>query len=84
MGAARKLWNASARHGFKPGNEEVAMHRQKQDQARQEELARARQRSKADDPTRQTTRQVDDNQDDRGRDVNDPARVANEINKTGH
>jgi hypothetical protein len=29
-------------------------------------------------------RQVDDNQDDLGRDVNDPGRIANEINRTGH
>ena len=29
-------------------------------------------------------RQVDDNQDDLGRDVNDPGRIGNEINRTGH
>lgn len=29
-------------------------------------------------------RQIDDNQDDLGRDVNDPSRVSNEINRTGH
>ncbi len=49
-----------------------------------EDPARARERSKTDDPTRQTQRQVDDNQDDRGRDVNDPRRIGNKINKTGH
>jgi hypothetical protein len=36
------------------------------------------------DPTRQTKGQADDNQDDMGRDVNRPDRMANEINKTGH
>jgi hypothetical protein len=45
---------------------------------------RDRERSETDDPTRRTTRQIDDNQDDMGRDVNDPRRIANEINKTGH
>jgi hypothetical protein len=60
------------------------MDRQKRDQDQQDELARARERSRTDDPTRRTKRQVDDNQDDRGRDVNDPARIANRINKTGH
>ena len=45
---------------------------------------RDRQRSETDDPTRRTTRQIDDNQDDMGRDVNDPRRIANAINKTGH
>jgi hypothetical protein len=49
-----------------------------------EDPKRARERSKTDDPTRQTERQIDDNQDDLGRDANDPRQVANEINKTGH
>ncbi len=51
---------------------------------RRDDPKRARERSETDDPTRKTTRQIDDNQDDMGRDVNDPRRVANEINKTGH
>jgi hypothetical protein len=51
---------------------------------RREDPKRAREQSETDDPTRKTTRQIDDNQDDMGRDVNDPRRVANEINKTGH
>lgn len=40
-----------------------------------------RRRSRDDDPTRSTERQIDDNQDDLGRDVNDPGKVANEINR---
>jgi hypothetical protein len=51
---------------------------------RRDDPKRARERSETDDPTRKTERQIDDNQDDMGRDVNDPRRVANEINKTGH
>ena len=51
---------------------------------RREDPKRPREQSETDDPTRKTTRQIDDNQDDMGRDVNDPRRVANEINKTGH
>ena len=43
----------------------------------------ARRRSERDDPTRETERQIDDNQDDLGRDVNEPDRVANDINKQG-
>ncbi len=34
----------------------------------------AERRSETDDPTRNSGRQLDDNQDDRGRDANDPAR----------
>jgi len=33
---------------------------------------------------RNSERQVDDNQDDLGRDVNDPRRIGNEINRRGH
>jgi hypothetical protein len=36
------------------------------------------------DASLETERQIDDNQDDEGRDINDPSRVANDINKTGH
>ncbi len=49
-----------------------------------EERDAAHERSRRDDPTRETRRQLDDNQDDMGRDANDPRRVANEINRTGH
>lgn len=48
------------------------------------EREKARERAHRDDPTRQTERQIDDNQDDLGRDANDPRRVGNEINRTGH
>ena len=41
----------------------------------------ARERSRDDDASRNTGRQLDDNQDDLGRDANNPAEVANEINK---
>ena len=58
--------------------------RHEQNHKGHDDLKRARERSKTDDPTRQTQRQVDDNQDDRGRDVNDPRRIGNKINKTGH
>jgi hypothetical protein len=58
------------------------MDREKQPQRIDPE--RARERSRNDDPTRQTQRQIDDNQDDRGRDVNDPKRIANKINEKGH
>lgn len=51
---------------------------------REERVEEKRKRAHKDDPTRKTVRQIDDNQDELGRDVNDPDRVANEINKTGH
>jgi hypothetical protein len=38
-------------------------------------------RSRKPDASRNTGRQIDDNQDDRGRDANDPTRISNEINK---
>jgi hypothetical protein len=63
-------------------SEEVEMDEHKHE--RKDDPKHARERSKTDDPTRQTRGQVDDNQDDRGRDVNDPRRIANKINEKGH
>lgn len=56
----------------------------KRQQQGKEERDAARERSRRDDPARKTGRQLDDNQDDMGRDANDPEHVANEINRTGH
>ena len=44
----------------------------------------ARKRSRHDDAASETERQIDDNQDELGRDANDPDRMANDINRTGH
>lgn len=46
-----------------------------------EDRRKADRRAEHDDPTRRTDRQIDDNQDDMGRDVNDPSNVANDINR---
>lgn len=46
-----------------------------------EDRRKADKRSERDDPTRDTDRQIDDNQDDMGRDVNDPSELANDINR---
>lgn len=51
------------------------------DTKRRNERDVARERSQDDDASRNTDRQIDDNQDDLGRDANNPAEVANEINK---
>jgi hypothetical protein len=61
------------------------MDQKRRDQNRQPDVDRdeARKRSEKDDPTTITRRQRDDNQDDLGRDINDPRRVANDINEVG-
>jgi hypothetical protein len=55
-----------------------------QSREQEDKVPPERKRPTPPDPTRQTKRQADDNQDDMGRDINRPDRVANEINKTGH
>jgi len=65
---------------LKGDTQEVAMPETKQNDPK----AERKQQRPADDPTRRTERQTDDNQDDMGRDVNDPSRVTNEVNKKGH
>ena len=49
---------------------------------KQDHRREADERARRDDPTRTTERQRDDNQDDLGRDANDPSRVGNDINRT--
>ena len=58
--------------------------RERTDKHRENDRDAVRERTEHDDPTRETDRQIDDNQDDMGRDVNDPDEVANDINRTGH
>ena len=47
-------------------------------------IGRAPQGPTPDDPTRKTDGQIDDNQDDMGRDVNDREKLANAVNRKGH